>query len=153
MTLPYKLKLEHDPQGRISKKTETVADETVTWTYAYDKAGRLAKCERNGWPVCDCWYDRVGRRAGDSFPKSVEGDLRRYEYDMDNRLSRAGKNSYMHDDNGFRSMWNHKGKYIHSMNMPRIIACSRPTRRTRAALTPSVTTNRDAVSPSIATAS
>ncbi|WP_319470544.1 RHS repeat-associated core domain-containing protein [uncultured Pseudodesulfovibrio sp.] len=30
---------------------------------------------------------------------------------MDNRLSRAGKNSYMHDDNGFRSMWNHKGKY------------------------------------------
>jgi len=111
MAVPYSYELSHDPQGRIIEKTEKVAGETVTWTYAYDKAGRLAKCERNGWPVCDCWYDRAGRRACDSFPKSVEGDLRRYEYDMDNRLSRAGKNSYMHDDNGFRSMWNHKGKY------------------------------------------
>jgi len=111
MHTPYELKLKHDPQGRIVGKTETVAGEPVKWTYTYDKAGRLAKCERNGWPVCDCWYDRAGRRACDSFPKSVEGDLRRYEYDMDNRLSRAGKNSYMHDDNGFRSMWNHKGKY------------------------------------------
>jgi len=111
MTVPYSYELSHDPLGRIIEKTEIVAGETVTWTYAYDKAGRLAKCERNGWPVCDCWYDRAGRRACDSFPKSVEGDLRRYEYDMDNRLSRAGKNSYMHDDSGFRSMWNHKGKY------------------------------------------
>jgi len=111
MAVPYSYELNHDPQGRIIEKTETVAGEPVTWTYAYDKAGRLAKCERNGWPVCDCWYDRAGRRACDSFPKSVEGDLRRYEYDIDNRLSRAGKNSYMHDDNGFRSMWNHKGKY------------------------------------------
>ncbi|WP_319469496.1 RHS repeat-associated core domain-containing protein [uncultured Pseudodesulfovibrio sp.] len=111
MKNPYSYTLNHDPQGRIIEKTEKVAGEPVTWTYAYDKAGRLAKCERNGWPVCDCWYDRAGRRACDSFPKSVEGDLRRYEYDMDNRLSRAGKNSYMHDENGFRSMWNHKGKY------------------------------------------
>ncbi|WP_319470567.1 RHS repeat-associated core domain-containing protein [uncultured Pseudodesulfovibrio sp.] len=111
MTVPYSYELSHDPQGRIIEKIEKVAGEPVTWTYAYDKAGCLAKCERNGWPVCDCWYDRAGRRACDSFPKSVEGDLRRYEYDMDNRLSRAGKNSYMHDDNGFRSMWNHKGKY------------------------------------------
>ncbi len=111
MAVPYSYELNHDPQGRIIEKTENVAGETVKWTYTYDKAGRLAKCERNGWPVCDCWYDRAGRRACDSFPKSVEGDLRRYEYDIDNRLSRAGKNSYMHDDNGFRSMWNHKGKY------------------------------------------
>ncbi|WP_319468833.1 RHS repeat-associated core domain-containing protein [uncultured Pseudodesulfovibrio sp.] len=111
MKNPYSYTLSHDPQGRIIEKTETVVGEPVKWTYAYDKAGRLAKCERNGWPVCDCWYDRAGRRACDSFPKSVEGDLRRYEYDMDNRLSRAGKNSYMHDNNGFRSMWNHKGKY------------------------------------------
>jgi len=111
MAVPYSYELNHDPQGRIIEKTEIVAGEPVTWTYAYDKAGRLAKCERNGWPVCDCWYDRAGRRTCDSFPKSVEGDLRRYEYDMDNRLSRAGKNSYMHDDSDFRSMWNHKGKY------------------------------------------
>ena len=37
--------------------------------------------------------------------------LRRYAYTTDNRLMTAGNNRYTHDKQGFRSIWNAKGKY------------------------------------------
>ena len=107
----YDCQLRHDPDGRIGKKTETVSDRAVTWTYAYDKKGRLTGAQLDGRTVCDINYDREGRRVSDYFPH-LDTHYRNFAYSvMDNRLQQAGNNGYTHDENGFRSIWNSGGKY------------------------------------------
>ena len=111
MANPYSYQLRHDPQGRIIEKTETVAGRAVTWTYAYDKEGRLTGAHLDGRTVCDINYDREGCRVSDYFPH-LDTHYRNYAYSgMDNRLQQAGNNGYTHDENGFRSIWNSGGKY------------------------------------------
>ncbi|WP_199244331.1 RHS repeat domain-containing protein [Pseudodesulfovibrio cashew] len=111
MTAPYEYSLKRDLNGRIVEKIETVAGRAMVWTYDYDKAGRLTEARLDGRQVCQCWYDREGRRIQDCFPRSVGRDLRRFSYRLDNRLQSAGNNGYTHDGNGFRSIWNNGGRY------------------------------------------
>ena len=52
MNTPYSYQLKRDQNGRITEKTETVAGESVTWTYAYDEAGRLSEARLNNRLIC-----------------------------------------------------------------------------------------------------
>jgi YD repeat-containing protein len=70
MSNPYDYQLRRDQAGRIVEKIETVAGKSVTWTYAYDQAGRLHEARLDGRLVCQCWYDKEGRRQRDFFPGS-----------------------------------------------------------------------------------
>ena len=108
---PYSYQLRHDRNGRIIEKQETVAGKSVTWKYSYDKEGRLFEAHLDGRLICQCDYDRQGHRIRDYLPATAGPGYREYQYTMDNRLLRAGKNTYTHDDNGFRSIWSNGGTY------------------------------------------
>ena len=107
----YAYQLRHDRTGRIVEKVETVKGKAVKWTYRYDKKGRLHEAHLDNRLVCRCLYDKQGRRSQDSFPATHGSEVRNYGYTVDNRLQQAGNNGYTHDANGFRTIWNHKGKY------------------------------------------
>lgn len=107
----YSFQLRRDQNDRIVEKTETVKGKSVKWTYSYDKKGRLAEAHLDNRLVCQCHYDRDGIRQQDYFPMTHGSWTRNYRYTMDNRLQQAGDNGYTHDKQGFRSIWNHKGKY------------------------------------------
>ena len=47
----------------------------------------------------------------DYLPATAGSNYRDYTYTMENRLLRAGKDSYTHDEKGFRSIWSHGGTY------------------------------------------
>ena len=111
MSSIYDLKLKRDHDGRIVEKMETVKGKLFNWIYQYDKEGRLKEALINGRMVCRCHYDKEGRRSQDQFPMTSGAWIRQYEYQMDNRLRRAGDNSYTHDKSGFRYIWNNRGKY------------------------------------------
>lgn len=72
-------------------------------------AGSLARLD--GLIVCQCYYDREGRRQRDYFPATSGTSYREYRYTMDNRLQAAGGSGYAHDVNGFRSIWSNGGTY------------------------------------------
>jgi YD repeat-containing protein len=107
----YSCQLKHDGQGRIVEKTETVKGTPAVWTYAYDHAGRLAEAKLNGRFVCQCRYDKRGRRSHDWFPRTHGSHIRTFRYTMDNRLQAAGNNGYTHDKQGMRILWNNGGNY------------------------------------------
>ncbi|QGY39637.1 RHS repeat-associated core domain-containing protein [Pseudodesulfovibrio cashew] len=111
MSNVYTCELKHDRNGRIVEKVETVQGKAMKWTYAYDKEGRLFEAHLGNRLVCQCHYDREGRRQQDYFPRTHGKDIRNYSYRMDNRLASAGNNRFTHDKNGFRSIWNHEGQY------------------------------------------
>jgi len=112
MYAPYTYRLKNDGHGRITEKTETVAGEAITWTYAYDKEGRLTEARLNGQLVCHCDYDGDGRRIRDRFPLTAGNTFRNYEYNrMTGRLMRAGDSRFTHDKAGFRSIRNDRGRY------------------------------------------
>lgn len=107
----YSCQLKHDEQGRIVERTETVKGTPAVWTYAYDHAGRLAEAKLNGRFVCQCRYDKRGRRSHDWFPRTHGSQIRSFCYTMDDRLQSAGNNGYTHDKQGMRIIWNSGGKY------------------------------------------
>ncbi|CCH48500.1 RHS repeat domain-containing protein [Pseudodesulfovibrio piezophilus] len=107
----YEMRLKHDQNGRIAEKIETIKGKSIKWTYSYDKKGRLFEAHLDNRLVCQCHYDRGGRRQQDYFPRTHGSQLRNYHYRMDNRLQQAGNNGYTHDKQGFRSIWNSGGKY------------------------------------------
>ncbi|BDQ37963.1 hypothetical protein SYK_23230 [Pseudodesulfovibrio nedwellii] len=109
--IPYSYSLKHDQNGRIMEKTETVSGKAVVWKYSYDKKGRLQEAHLDGRLICQCHYDKEGRRMRDYLPTTAGANYRDYTYTMENRLLRAGNNSYTHDDSGFRSIWSHGGTY------------------------------------------
>ncbi|WFS63399.1 RHS repeat-associated core domain-containing protein [Pseudodesulfovibrio thermohalotolerans] len=111
MTKSYSYQLRRDRDGRIVEKTETVAGRRTAWKYAYDRAGRLTEAHLDGRLICQCGYDREGRRNQDYFPATVGLHYRDYRYTLDNRLLRAGNNDFTHDVNGFRSIWAKGGTY------------------------------------------
>jgi RHS repeat-associated protein len=111
MSIVYNYTLKHDRNGRIVEKVETVNGKAMKWTYSYDGDGRLFEAHLDGRLICQCYYDKQGRRQQDYFPRRHGRDIRNYSYRMDNRLQQAGNNGYTHDKNGFRSIWNHEGKY------------------------------------------
>jgi RHS repeat-associated protein len=107
----FEMSLKHDRDGRIVEKTEIVAGRPIVWKYAYDKAGRLFEAHLDNRLVCQCYYDRDGRRQRDYFPPTVGSSYRDYRYNLDNRLMSAGNNGFTHDANGFRSIWSNGGTY------------------------------------------
>jgi RHS repeat-associated protein len=107
----YSYSLRHDAQGRIIKKTETVQGRSNRWIYAYDKKGRLFEAHLGNRLICQCYYDRQGRRIQDSFPATHGVSTRTFRYTMENRLQAAGNNGYTHDKQGMRILWNHGGNY------------------------------------------
>lgn len=111
MTRPYTYQLRHDQDGRIVEKTETIAGKSVVWTYSYDKDGRLHEAHLDGRLICQCYYDKEGRRIRDYLPATAGLNYRNYTYTKDNRLMLAGGNQYSHDENGFRSIWSNKKVY------------------------------------------
>jgi RHS repeat-associated protein len=111
MSIPYTLELRRGPDGRIVEKTETVRGRKSSWTYAYDGGGRLTEAKLDGRLICQCWYDREGRRVRDYLPATAGANYRDYQYTPDNRLMRAGGGQYSHDKRGFRSIWSDKGVY------------------------------------------
>ncbi|WP_272699843.1 RHS repeat domain-containing protein [Desulfovibrio sp. Fe33] len=108
----FEMELKRDRDGRIVEKTETVAGTPATWEYIYDGGGRLTEAHLDGRLICQCHYDREGRRSRDYFPATVGPHYRDYRYTLDNRLLRAGNNTYTHDDNGFRSIWAKGATYL-----------------------------------------
>jgi RHS repeat-associated protein len=111
MATPYTYKLRHDQNGRIVEKVETVNSKSMNWAYSYDNEGRLFEARLDNRLVCQCQYDRQGRRQQDYFPRTHGSQMRNYSYRMDNRLQQAGNNGYTHDKQGFRSIWSSEGKY------------------------------------------
>ncbi|TDT86996.1 RHS repeat domain-containing protein [Pseudodesulfovibrio indicus] len=111
MTPPYLCEARRGPDGRIIEKTETVRGRKSTWSYEYDEAGRLTKAQLDGRLICQCWYDREGRRVRDYLPATAGANYREYQYTQDNRLMRAGSGQYSHDERGFRSIWSARGVY------------------------------------------
>lgn len=107
----YEFRLKHDPNGRIIEKQETVAGRSVTWKYSYDKEGRLFEAHLGSRLICQCYYDKEGRRQRDYFPATVGPNYRNFQYNQDNRMMSAGNNGFTHDDNGFRSIWSNGGTY------------------------------------------
>ena len=107
----FEMRMRRDRDGRIVEKVERVAGEPVAWTYSYDKSGRLFEAHLDGRLICQCHYDREGRRRQDVFPLTHGPSVRNYRYGVGNRLQSAGNNSYTHDANGFRLLWNHEGAY------------------------------------------
>ncbi|AMK09820.1 RHS repeat domain-containing protein [Pseudodesulfovibrio indicus] len=107
----FAMRLKHDRNGRIVEKTESVAGQANLWKYAYDKAGNLSEAYLNNRLICQCWYDRDGRRQRDCFPATVGPGFRDYRYTLDNRLLSTGNNGFTHDENGFRSIWSNGGTY------------------------------------------
>ncbi|MBI9078587.1 MAG: RHS repeat-associated core domain-containing protein [Pseudodesulfovibrio sp.] len=88
-----------------------VSGSRMNWTYSYDKKGRLHEARLDNRLICQCQYDRQGRRQQDYFSRTHGSQMRNYCYRMDNRLQQAGNNGYTHDKQGFRSIWNSGGKY------------------------------------------
>jgi RHS repeat-associated protein len=111
MAAPYICETRRGPDGRIVEKIETVRGRKSAWTYAYDSGGRLAEAKLDGRLICQCWYDREGRRMRDYLPATAGANYRDYRYTPDNRLMRAGGGQYSHDERGFRSIWSDKGVY------------------------------------------
>nr|WP_287411482.1 hypothetical protein [Pseudodesulfovibrio sp.] len=118
MSKPYSYQLKHDQNGRILEKTETVAGTPVTWKYSYDKEGRLFEAHLDHRLICQCYYDKEGRRLRDYLPATCGYNYRDFQYKLDNRLLHAGDSTYVHDDKGFRSMWCRKGTYHHYKYAP-----------------------------------
>ena len=83
----------------------------VKWKYSYDKAGRLQTAHLDGRLICQCQYDKEGRRTQDSLPATAGSYHRDYRYTVENRLQSAGDNTYTHDKSGFRSIWSSDGRY------------------------------------------
>ncbi len=107
----YSCRLRRGPDGRIAEKIETVQGRDRRWAYSYDARGRLTEARLDQRLICQCHYDRDGRRQRDYFPASHGFSTRDYRYTPDDRLLAAGNNGYVHDANGFRSIWNSEGRY------------------------------------------
>lgn len=80
-----------DKAGRITQKSETIAGQNVTWTYTYDKAGRLTNVVKNG-VTTTYEYDANGNRL---FHDDVKGT-----YDTQDRLLSYGNYTYSYTANG-----------------------------------------------------
>jgi RHS repeat-associated protein len=85
-----------DALGRIVQKTETLEGQTTTYTYEYDRAGRLTQVQQNGSPVATYTYDSNGNRLSyTGLDGTVAGT-----YDVQDRLTQYGSTTYSYAANG-----------------------------------------------------
>ena len=85
-----------DALGHIIKLTETIDDQTSTYTYDYDLAGRLTGVTKNGTKVAHYDYDSNGNRRA---YKGQHGTFTA-SYDAQDRLIKYGDITYTHTANG-----------------------------------------------------
>lgn len=112
MNAPYSYQLKEDANGRIVEKIETVSGKAIKWLYSYDKEGRLFEAHLGNRRICQCYYDKKGRRIRDCFPATHGVSYRNFHYnELNDRLQSAGNNTYTHNENGFRSIWSQGSKY------------------------------------------
>ena len=89
----YHIQYVRDKLGRIIiEKTKIVEDETDTYGYTYDLAGRLTKVTKNDTTIASYTYDSNGNRLS---LNTITG-----AYDAQDRLITYGNNSYTDTANG-----------------------------------------------------
>jgi RHS repeat-associated protein len=88
--------------GRIHTKTETVAGDTSTYVYTYDKTGRIQTVTKNGALVEEYQYDPEGMGTRVSEINSQrEFGSRNLTYSDEDHLETAGDTGYKYDPDGF----------------------------------------------------
>ncbi|MBF0634539.1 MAG: peptidoglycan DD-metalloendopeptidase family protein [Nitrospinae bacterium] len=92
----YDTQFTRDTLGRITRKVETVAGVATTYDYAYDSAGRLVSVSKNGAPVSSYSYDSNSNRI----TGTQGGIVTQGYYDLQDRLTTYGNNSYTYTPNG-----------------------------------------------------
>ncbi|MBF0293484.1 MAG: hypothetical protein HQK86_15155 [Nitrospinae bacterium] len=85
-----------DVLGRITRKVETLGGVATTYDYQYDTAGRLIGASKNGLATASYAYDNNGNRIN----ATVNGVSTQGYYDLKDRLTTYGNNSYTYTANG-----------------------------------------------------
>jgi RHS repeat-associated protein len=92
----YSEKYTRDADGRITAKTETIGGKKNTYTYTYDKAGRLTAVKENAATVSTYTYDTNSNRVtAMTSSGTVSGT-----YDAQDRLLTYSSTSYTYRANG-----------------------------------------------------
>jgi RHS repeat-associated protein len=91
----YSVTYTRDADGRIAAATEKVSGAANTYRYAYDRAGRLVRAEKNG-STDSYTYDPNSNRLSET----VAGHTADGRYDRQDRLLRYGNASYNYTANG-----------------------------------------------------
>ncbi len=92
----YTVKFTRDEDGRIKGKTETIGGTKNTFSYSYDKTGRLTGVKENGTTVSSYTYDTNSNRlTATTSSGKVTGT-----YDAQDRLLTYGTASYTYTANG-----------------------------------------------------
>ena len=92
----YSVTFTRDADGRISGKTETIGAQTNTYTYNYDKAGRLTDVTKNGASYSTYTYDSNSNRETATTPSGTANGT----YDAQDRMLNYGDASYTYSANG-----------------------------------------------------
>ncbi len=93
----YAYQLAFDGSGRVVQKNETIGGETHTYDYLYDPDGQLLEVSLDGEVAETYAYDSNGNRTlSDAGGVEVSA-----EYDAQDRLTRLGDDTYLHDGAGF----------------------------------------------------
>lgn len=97
----YRADRSYDALGRIARRVETIAGDTVAWDYRYDAIGQLVEVKRGGVVVEAYAYDAVGNRIG--MTNTLTGEAMTaadYRYDADHKLIEAGIRTFTYDADG-----------------------------------------------------
>lgn len=96
----YGYSLTRSPSGRITARTETLAGETVGYSYTYDDLGRLLTVTKNGALVEEYRYNANGSRTYEmNAQRGIAG--RALAYSTEDHLLTAGDTNYQYDLDGF----------------------------------------------------
>jgi RHS repeat-associated protein len=94
------IQLERDDNGRIYRKTETLAGATTVYDYTYDLAGGLQIVEQDGMTVKSYQYNTTGTRSYEE--NSLRGIAgRNLTYSDEDHLLTAVDATYQYDLDGF----------------------------------------------------
>jgi RHS repeat-associated protein len=91
----YRVAVERDNAGRISRRVETVGGAPTTLDYTYDADGRLARVAQGATTLELYSYDPNGNRTGGLTPAQTA------TYDAQDRLTSIGGVAYSFDADGF----------------------------------------------------
>ncbi len=96
----FSWQLERDDNGRITRKTETLAGTSIVFDYTYDTMGRLLTVTKDGELAESYQYNSNGARISEI--NTLRGISQRdYQYSQEDHLLKAGSVEYIHDADGF----------------------------------------------------
>ena len=94
----FAFKLKRNLNGQIIKKSETLQNRPkISYTYRYDKQGRLIEVKRNNKSVERYSYDGNGNREY----AYIYGKHYKASYTLDDQLIVYANNTYRYDDDGY----------------------------------------------------